>query len=365
MSHSNGETDPGKEKEQMENKRKVLLADQFINVKLNVNNAFIDHRVHKSIQANTMYARKFVFDETASAKVAEVVKEIPELLLQQSEFARPPFDLTWIEYNHRAFWKTMQPNVEPAENADNRVGYLINHNTVLVVVNSADYKPGVLTPYQYHLNTEWPIADQIRIADSMQLSRMQLDIVLWGITYDSLDTDDRRYLRDHNSMTILPLLPKHLDSVKKAMQDYARGSSGELRNIIAFLLMLNRPAITQFEQVPSGRGWMRNRFVPYAAYNNVTVSLSAPTILRLMGTVNEQAITKRRHEVRGHFCQNEESRKAHCVHSWEVDYHDGDAHDFPTHWECKYCHGKRWWRIAHERGDASKGFVTKQYTVTE
>jgi hypothetical protein len=35
----------------------------------------------------------------------------------------------------------------------------------------------------------------------------------------------------------------------------------------------------------------------------------------------------------------------------------------PTIWQCAKCSGKRWWRKAHERGDASLGWVNKHYVV--
>jgi hypothetical protein len=151
--------------------------------------------------------------------------------------------------------------------------------------------------------------------------------------------------------------------------------TGDLRNVIACLLMLNRPTITKYvDDLPQSRGWLKNKLVPYWSHTTVTINLDPKPILRLIGTDRESGVTKRRHEVEGHYCHDKEWRDygtiAGCIH----EPIDTDADWIPLvgvyapstveHWVCKVCGGKRWWRSEHLRGDANKGWVIKdRYNV--
>lgn len=73
----------------------------------------------------------------------------------------------------------------------------------------------------------------------------------------------------------------------------------------------------------------------------------------------------RRHEVAGHWCQNEAADKgerAGCQHAWVKD--EARAKRGSTTMRCTGCGGTRWWRRDCERGDASLGRVVKQYRGT-
>jgi hypothetical protein len=66
--------------------------------------------------------------------------------------------------------------------------------------------------------------------------------------------------------------------------------------------------------------------------------------------VAHSGITKRLHDVRGHFCHDKRARQTGeqwCGHDW-VEYE-------PLRWKCERCGGKRWWRNEHQRGDVEKG----------
>jgi hypothetical protein len=151
------------------------------------------------------------------------------------------------------------------------------------------------------------------------------------------------------------------------------GSVGELRNIVAILLMLNRPSITRYANAPAARGWIKRKPAPFMAHTSVTIDIDARPTMRLLGTPAGDGVPRRRHEVRGHYCHDHEAhdyrRIAGCQHDWQetdaewtpADLKPGEA----EHWVCRQCSGKRWWRIEHERGRLDQGIVNRAgYHVT-
>jgi hypothetical protein len=156
-----------------------------------------------------------------------------------------------------------------------------------------------------------------------------------------------------------------------------------LRNIVAILLMMNRPSLTKYiHNANAGRGFHKGKVMPYLSHTTVTIDIDARPTLKLIGTPQGDAVPRRRHEVEGHFCHDETardfSRIAGCIHEFAPTH--GPVDDWapwpdaplgvpgepgcPRNWVCAACGGKRWWVKEHGRGTAEKGFVVKDgYTV--
>jgi hypothetical protein len=367
----------------MTERRRPTLADRFIHRK-NLPVEYMKTPVIEDMQRKTRAARKFVLDEDAAARVAEVVRDIPELLLREADFARAPFPLTWIEFPHWRFYEALHGVTVDDPTADQTVGYLIDGGKTSVVSGgtlgdplSKTY-PGVL---QFNLNTAWSEADyKIFAAEGGggtggPEDEHGLDIYLWGSTINKMDTETISRLRQCHSLSLLPLnRSRDADDLRRMLDEILKGSVGELRNIIAILLLLNRPTVSHYKEIPASRGWMRNKNIPYAAHTAVTIDLNAVPTLRLIGTPAGEGVAKRRHEVRGHFCHDADARDFRrvvgCLHDWiAADEYwsplNGARIADANHWVCDACGGKRWWRAAHERGDATRGYVSHDdYDVT-
>jgi hypothetical protein len=365
-------------------KREPLLADRFAYRRFDVHDGIYHPKALAQLQHTVRAAHKFVFDEDAARRVAKVVSEVPDLLVREHRFARAPYDITWIEWPSWAYWQTLRDE-NPAlydtqgewgkiDTADHTVGYLIDHGRVNTFAGGTvahPKGPASMTPLQYRLHTEWPIEDQLEFSRLVGCSRIGLDAAMWGSSYDKLSQDERRILRNYNVIELAPFNRAHraYPSLMKdgAMADSLRGAVGDLRTVIAILLMLNRPSISRYVQtLPNSRGWLKGKIVPYMAHTVVSVSLDAAQSLRLVGTPQDDANPRRRHEVRGHFCHDRVAREymriAGCLHNWQ----DCDEQWMPWieapmaevhHWRCASCGGKRWWRADHERGTAVKGFI--------
>ncbi len=129
------------------------------------------------------------------------------------------------------------------------------------------------------------------------------------------------------------------------------GAVGEMRNLLALLLWLNQPAVSRVTDERASRGWFESKPVAYAAHH----------VVRLRKEVTQRAIVKafaprrapRRHEVSS-FWRNFDKTTG-CVHAWPI------LPDEHGHWHCSKCPQWRARVRPHERGDATVGFVTKEY----
>jgi hypothetical protein len=382
-------------------KRRPTLADRFIHHKFAAWERAVHPKAIGQLQASARNAHRFVLTEAAALRCAEVISSIPDLLLREQQFARAPYDLTWIEFPSHVIWTYMRDQNPIAYegigkwgdpgSSDHTLAYLIDHERVNIIVGGTVDQPNTdphIMPIQYRLHTEWPDAEQ---AEFRRLCGMgadwHSDAFLWGSTYDKLNAGERHALATRHAVGFLPFNPLHrlYDRYSSDGEwcDAARGSVGELRNIVAILLMMNRPSLTKYiHNANAGRGFHKGKVMPYLSHTTVTIDIDARPTLKLIGTPQGDAVPRRRHEVEGHFCHDETardfSRIAGCIHEFAPTH--GPVDDWapwpdaplgvpgepgcPRNWVCAACGGKRWWVKEHGRGTAEKGFVVKDgYTV--
>jgi len=330
----------------------------------------------RRFQQKLRLAEKFVFDEEASHRVGLVLRDVPELLVEQIQFARPPFDLCWIEYALDPIMKLLNPDrYDPTDQTrDKKIGVLIEHNRILSASLTHSSLIAVL-PFIYHLNTEWRLEDQLRFCEKMKISRMQIDQWLWGSISDKFSREGKKeHLRALRNTNMAETMFTSELSVEQAIS-VLKGTMGDFKNHIAALLLLNRPTLTQYARVPNTRGWIRHKPRFFMAYNTVRMALDPVPVIRKLSEGHGEGELRRRHRVRGHYCHNDAARKAllhhTCVHEWQPANDEwepvkADVGDDIEHWIClSNCGGRRWWREQHERGSAAVGYVDHtQYEVT-
>ena len=366
--------------------RGPTLADRFLQVPVKQMERLYHPKAVEQIRRSLRSSEKFVMDQAAALRVAKVVMDVPDLLVREHRFAHPPFPVTWIEYPSLDYWLEFRKRDaalydaagewgDPAT-ADRCAGYLIDHNRINVVTMGSD--GGVfMHPLQYRLLTEWEMDEQLEFCRLIGSSRLGIDIFLWGSTWGLIDDESRRLLRGYNVAEAVPCNPDSIAG-RKMMEDRAllrsaRGAVGELRTIVAILLMLNRPSMTRYvSMIPNATGFIRAKLAPYMRHRTVTIDLDPTPSMKLVGTEQDDKNLRARHRVRGHFCHDKTARDyariAGCIHEW-VDSHKDwtpwpDAKlDEVENWLCSSCGGKRWHREAHERGSAEIGFTTHDYEV--
>jgi hypothetical protein len=328
----------------------------------------------RALQARIRRCERLVFNDESSERVGQVLRDIPELLIEQVQFARAPFDLCWIEYQAEVLVKTLSPHSADSGDLtrDKTVGLLIDHNRVNVFSSTFN---GTLCmmPFAYHINTEWPLEDQLRFCETNGISGEELDNWLWGSAANHfIKSDQRDRLRILRDTTMVDVLVQ--PNNRQATIRMFNGTQGDFKNVIALLLMLNQPRVTQYADVEKrGRGWIGNKpNKSFLEHRTIKVSLDAKARLVAHSQSGEGEL-RRRHKVMGHYCHDATARDyariAGCVHNWSSMNQTWEPWpnaplDECDHWRCDTCGGKRWWRNAHERGSEKSGFIEHDYAVT-
>jgi len=346
-------------------KRKPTLADRFLasRGKGSLTTPEVEDAVRRSLRT----AKQFVLDDRAVEHIGRLMRDVPDLLIPQLRFARAPFEHTWIEFDASVLWKAHN-DMEPDTDGDTAFGILIDGNAAYTVIGGTiewGPTPPRVSPLVYHLNTPWgdaeeddPYRQRVQMANALGdlgMSPLTLQHFYWGSMYHRAAAQGVK-LYEH-SLQVLPLRDKRM---LPFLHDLWQSGLGELRNILIVLTVLNRPSLlTVVREQGRSRGFIGNRPAPYWAHSVVTINLDRKeSVLRL---TDSAGTTKRRHEVRGHWCHDRRCRESQCIHDWtpHPDYMDRDDPAEPDHWQCTQCQGKRWWRAEHARGDAGKGFSVR------
>jgi hypothetical protein len=348
----------------------ITLADRFMTERKWDEINAVTEETNVSVRRRLASAHRFVFDEDGARRAKELIDRNIDLIKDHEGFARAPFELTWIEV---PVWP-LQNNDHPAMGG--AVGWLIDHGnvyTVFTVPKRPEIVPYVrgavgLEPICVSLNVHWPLNEQMDyggVSCGAELEETFRELAKRGEGY-FVRTARESSLREAHKAEVLPL--KKGSDLNAWRKMCAGSGGGHAANIIGLLLLLNRPDVVRFvEEKPSGRRFVSGKMTPYMAHTVVTVTLDAQEVVRKIGTPAGDSVERRRHEVRGHYVHDRMTHSgsaAGCIHDWAVDPHPDDDPSQPDHWKCGSCGGKRWWRVAHERGNAAIGFVMKDYAVT-
>ena len=129
--------------------------------------------VETSVRRKIVAARRFVLDERATIEFAEVVRDIPDLILREHQFAKAPFDLCWFELPFPPFYKIVSGQ-STDEDGDWQLGYLYDHGTVYAVSGGTVSNPTsapILMPLAYHLHVPWHLDGEVDFIHTVQTSR--------------------------------------------------------------------------------------------------------------------------------------------------------------------------------------------------
>jgi hypothetical protein len=332
---------------------------------------------HPTIRNLVRSARPFVVTERAAERVREAMATYPELIAENSAFAIPPFQTMWIEFPSRTMLRhhrlsgitddadlarqgllpipglgLKHPIDDPT--TDLHVGYLIGANTVIVFAEGEELKPTVL-PFSYRLHRPMPLDEQEEAVKWFGATQNALDPFLWGHTLcPTLDRKHQRMLANQHTFLVSEAL-LHRPASEVARSQIMRGSAGELRNILAILLMVNQPAnVIRTREVPRTHGLVKGRRVSYWGHSLIDINLDATTrvnvLARPKGASNFHMPW---HEVRGHFVHRN-ARGSNHAHEWLADP------DRERRWRCgaEGCKALRTWREYPEgHGSANVGYV--------
>lgn len=306
-----------------------------------------------------LQARRFVFDDTASSFLGTVIRELGIRILSQHEFAKPPYETTWVEVDQTAYWQGLTGTM-PEFGSDVKVGFLYHKNKIWTVASNRQFEEPEILPLIYNLHTPISFEEELDLSQKFGTSRMgfrQLILGSEGIPetmFDDMLTRD--LVRSHKLELIKEF--ERLNMSPSDMYSFLKGSAGDLKRMLVILLLLTRPdkPIISTSVVPRSSGLRKGRRVVYMDYHKVSIHIDQRTAIKNINLEYPTGIIRRRHEVRGHWVQTRKTRTS-CEHEWDAITVDKFV--------CVKCGIKRWWRKNHLRGDASKGFTTKDYKVVQ
>jgi hypothetical protein len=352
-------------------KRQPLMVDKLLALKPGHFPAV--RREQERIRNYLMGAKRFVLDFEGVGYVAEIIRKNPKMIARNVEFAIPPFPSMYIEFSYLTFYKELTGR-EPDKYADATMGYLIHGPHVFVITDGRDADAPVIMPWYYHLNKPWTLQEEINASELMGCSRAGLDAFFWGESMNKLEENEQRVFRANHSMWMMPVADggkeeSAINVLRKLWSNIYDTSAGDLRNITALILLLNRSGNVRYD-VAMGphRAMIHNK--PRAFLSHSVVRFKLNPVKRVMQGGGGVGAWRRQHDVRGHWCRDKYARaaedKAQCC---AKDMYDEPTHDWHEYgineWACVKCKGKRWWRKSCRRGSREKGVVKTTYEVTQ
>jgi hypothetical protein len=325
--------------------------------------------VARFAEQNKFRANRFIFDDNTVERIGRLCRERPDVILDNLQFASWPYETTYVEWRSDIFSNIINEGrpsgpYHPDGSEDREVGVLYHKGLALTLVGVP--KPGTAS-------------EPIEAASMLRLYNYGAPRLSGTRRAQTRRTTDKlacMFGGTHNFVMGLPEQKQEqlagmvdIDYVHdafltapdpdEAFRNMMLEGAGEFRTVCALLLWLNQPRWTEITRVGASRRMLRNKSIAYAAHNVVT--LKDMSVKRMAAVLRSQSMkfdreTPRRHTVRGFF--RHYHRVAGCIHEWPFEPNEKEQ------WVCGRCGTMRVWVPAHERGDAGKGFVTKEY-VTE
>jgi len=323
-------------------------------------------------------AKRYLFDAAASSWIGTFFRENLDLVVDNLEFARTPYPVTYMEIDARAMWTAWRPDQKPDATSDTALGFLIDGNSVLILARGKESR-GEVAPLAFGINR--PQATSLRKLTGYDDERADLvkqAFVLGGQRIINAGERYDRYSLAPGQEISFPQLPdvwtnqqvaSHYD-VRHAYAGLGEttfvgtcflGGGDPLIATIA-LLLLNQPAdVVRTTAVPAERRIERGKVRVFRPHNVVTVDLdSRPRVLRNW-THGERA-SPAWHEVEGHW--RNYNRQEGCEHAWEPVGPELASNGMHRRYWCPKCLQRRTRVEAFSRGDPTRGIVSKDYAVT-
>jgi len=337
-------------------KRTPLLFDQFMaNTKPQLE---MERKPFEFLRNRMVGAHVFTLDHEATRYMANMIQAHPEAIALDQEFAIPPFKKMFVEFPYPEFFTIMGGHHRGDGSEDERIGYFYDGPRVYVLSASTiqhDYPAAV--PIRYRLNQQFELKEELMISGALEESRMALDAYFWGSCSPKInELGLLRSLRSHHSMEFWYGQELFLQASKEFVQPIMPSTAGDMRNVVALPLFLNRVRDVIYEdKLPGVPGWVRAKPRTLVRHSVVKIKLDPAPLLKKIYSGSHGTIWRREHDVRGHWCFNKVTR-AHL--------HDHDWHEYDVHqWRCMLCGGLRWWRKEHRRGSKEMGKVKTTYEV--
>lgn len=330
--------------------------------------------IHPRYGEKLIRARKFVFDDSMSAHIADLtcapfINPDQEFVYRIADgarrMARLPFPITWIEYNalaRKERTETEYPNLTSSGKVEASkciplIGWLLEQHpaipTAYRLTEFVDLDDGkaVSMPVSY----TWVSDDQT----VLPWRNIDGDTFHRALSPSEIGSGVMGYRNQFCGTTFAEFnlikfdTPEKRESVRAMMLE----TLGELRAVWTVLATLNDlPVVLDSVRPDRGhmmRGGNYRRFVDHSV---VRLVVPAHRSLRTLATRALIKMQRRAHGVRGHWRNDwRHPRTPGCDHDW-INFNEHTL-------ACRHCEGRRIWVDAHQRCDASKGLLLQEYSV--
>lgn len=203
--------------------------------------------------------------------------------------------------------------------------------------------------------------------DSVIQGRDVTDLLLMGVLFADPEADWNlvdEYAK-HAAPVWSPLLDetpenlKHFLSFHKSMYAEIIGAARQIMTVLTVLgLQRQYPALISVEGSRRNPDLVKGQRCSYLRTSAITINIGALKQVRAHRS-RAEAAKRRRGLVRGHWAHYRRTGDVLCEHVWKEDREpDPAGRVLETRQRCRRCGMKRTWKKAHERGDASIGYVT-------
>lgn len=311
-------------------------------------------------------ARRVVVDEAARQVVVDAMRDRFAELTASLQFVRLPFDPLWIEWplvggsfrgvlieawrNEPGLYEAVCPVCvfKPTSKETEKMGVL---ESVGLTSMRWDFRDEVPKP---------PPETAVRESGGDDNNEVLSLLPEWVTDRASRDVFERRcwpVVRPYFELTKAALVEKlGQERVGDLLWAAIKAEVEEAWfPVIVLALMQQRVLVVPDRQFrPKGAMILKGRRVPFLGRSVIEIAL--PRVVHATdGESAGHGAPKRRHEVAGHWCFNRRVDPG-CAHDWQ-------ALVSGQRYQCAKCGGKRWRRRAHERGNATLGWVQQERHV--
>lgn len=330
----------------------------------------------KAVHTLRPVARRFIFDDEAATYIGHFIRDCPDLLVANRQFALPPYETTYLQFNLDVVLEAIgHPKLSGDEDRDIDVGYLVHRDRVYSLARGLRGGGGIsMFSYRMGTSSKW-CSGCLRFHDPIfDLSVHEGDLgdtyiragLLLGSTWSKLTDDEWHGFCQ--SVEVVPTVQRTYPAVvgksdAEKREKYKRliaCSAGDYRTFVTALLLLNQQQHVTLQHVPHGSGIVAGKRRVFHRHQTVRIHLRQHDTVRKV-FARTMHVPRRAHDVRAFF--RHLSLGAECIHDWPQLPEVTD--DGIPRWTCTKCGGRRVRVKAHMRGTAKEGIVTKRYEVTE
>ena len=356
-----------------------------------------------AVWARRIYAKRFIFDADASARIGEMLHGHLDMIVDNIEFARFPFPTSYYELNLRALWSTWRPDWEIREDADERLGFMVHDG--MVIMATTGKRPDTERDWAWPEDLLCGLAFRINRPQSVPLTKLtgtddvgQAELVRASYVFGGqrILSDEVRRDGDHTHLYsptsglrgTLGLgvdLPKldgawthaqvagHFDIqpaltpiTTETFVELCFMSGGDPLFLTTALLLLNQPSkYVVMDYVPREIRLERGKRKVFQEHHVIRLHLNRPVKVRDIFNLTNRA-APRAHTVSGHWKQYNKSIGCDHHHpdkrqAWEpVGSERSDDGDYKRYW-CPLCLQRRTWTEHYDTG--GDGISTTEYEV--